>query len=199
MISQIHSIQNTVAATVEPVTLTEAKTHLRVIGTSEDTLITALITAARQYAENYTGRVFCTSTWVWKFREFPAKAPWILEIPLAPVQSISSVGYLDGDGESQSLTVDVDFHLANNRGPDYLYLAAEKTWPTTYPIDNAVTITFVAGHGVAAAVPAPIKAAILLLIGHWYANRESVVVGTIVTEMKMAVDAILSQYRIYKF
>ncbi len=89
------------APAVEPVTLAEARLHLRVIDTSEDTLITSLIVAAREYCENFTGRKLIQQTWDLILDAFPADG---VSLTYAPTMTIDSVTYLDTNGSSQVLS-----------------------------------------------------------------------------------------------
>lgn len=71
----------------------------------------------------------------------------------------------------------------------------DQVWPGSYHREDAVSVTYVAGYGNADAVPAPIKAAILLIVGHLYENREASTVGVSAELLPMAVDALLAPYR----
>ncbi len=159
------------APAAEPVTLTEAKTHCAVDGNDHDTLLTSLIQAAREYAEGYQNRALVTQTWELVLDDWPAED--YIEIPLPPLQSITSIKYKDTDGTETTLgtdqyIVDTDSFLGRAA------LAYNCSWPTTtlYPVAG-IRIRFVAGYGLAASVPQATKQALLLLIGHWFANRET--------------------------
>ena len=147
----------------EPVTLTEAKVPLKVTGTSEDTYITTLIKVARLWAERYSGRSFITQTRTIKLDYFPScNAPIV--IPYGPVISLSTVGlgvsYLNDDDVTTTLTFDTDYKLDSHSEPNRIYPVDD--WPTDYKTDHlqAITITYTAGYGAAAAVPDLIKEAI---------------------------------------
>ena len=181
--------------TLEPITLTETKDHLRVDSTDDDALISALITAVRQNIDGrdgWLGRALMPQTWDYALDTFPADA--YLELPLAPVQSITSITYTDTDGAAQTfgsgnyaLGADLDWSPRVNLGYD-------KSWPSTRTIPDAVTVRFVAGYANAASVPAPIKAALLMMIGHLYEHRESVADKDL-SEVPMAVHSLLMPYR----
>lgn len=156
----------------EPLTLDEAKAHLRVESTDDDALITALIVAAREQAESITARALCTQTWELVLDAFPEACV----LRHSPVQSVTSVDYLDTDGASQSLTL-TDTLLDSESTPGYLVPAYGKAWPATWCVPNAVRVRYVSGYGAAADVPQSIKAWMLLCIGTLYAQRESFVVG----------------------
>lgn len=203
---------------LEPITLDDAKTHVRadLSSTAEDGLLTVLIAAARGWAEGYTNRALITQTWRETFDRFPSAcltAPWretphwpyrhadhhfdgvTLRLGLAPVLSLSSVKYIAADGTSITLASD-QYVTDLSALPAKLTPAYGVTWPTTRDQPNAVTVEYVAGYGPAALdVPAAIRAAILLMLGDLYANRERQIVGTITTE-NPAAAALLGPYRV---
>ena len=178
---------------VEPITVQEARDHLRVDSTQEDALISELISAARQYIEESTRRPLITQSWTYYADCFAG------DIELKPnLQSVVTVKYLDADGNQQTLS-------AANYAADLaalvgvIYPAYRLDWPSARYVTNSIEIEFVAGYGLAADVPAPIKQAALLLIGHFYQNRESVMVGVNAVETPMAVDMLLSPYKVISF
>ncbi len=184
------ALTRTSDAATEPVTSTEAKTHLRVTGTDDDTLIGTLITAARQYVENYLNRSLITQTWEWRLDGF---SPWTLIVPMAPLISVTSIQYVDGEGTTQTLA-STEYTVDAKSEPGRITPAYGKSWPTTRYQMNAVTITFQAGYGAAAAVPSPIKQAVLLVIGEMYAHREASMVGAPIVELPLGVKALLMPY-----
>lgn len=185
--------------TIEPVTLAEAKAQCRIDLniTDEDALVVGLIPAARQYVENFIHRPLISQVWDDKRDAVPLCGVW--EIPLAPVLSVTSVAYIDGDGATQtwsSALYQTDIPAGPKAGPARIQPIYGGVWPTSRSVFNAVTVRFVAGYGTTAAtVPMAIRSAMKLLIAHWYARREPVVVGNIVTSVPMAVDALLWPYK----
>lgn len=178
----------------EPVTLDEAKDHLHVDGTDEDTYITTLITVARQQAERVEGRVYITQTWALTLDEFP-DGDWIT-LPVCPLLTVEEVTYLDADGTEQTWASS-NYVVDTKSTPGRLALAPDKEWPTTQSGRvNAVTITMSAGYGAASAVPKTAKQAVLLLIGHWFANREPVLIGSISKRLEDTADALLMTDRV---
>jgi uncharacterized phiE125 gp8 family phage protein len=193
---KLRSYQPSVLPTSEPLSLSEAKLHLRVDGDDEDELIGSLITAAREYCETSTNRQFVTATFVGKLDEFPTELEngWYeITLPRPPLQSVSSITYVDTAGATQTLSAGV-YAADTSIEPGRVRLAYNQTWPTIRTQPNAISITFVAGYGDAADVPESIRAAMKLILGHLYANREAVNVGNIVNEFPIAVDALLSRY-----
>jgi uncharacterized phiE125 gp8 family phage protein len=179
----------------EPITIAEARLHLRVTHNEEDVLILALIAAAREHAEAHTRRRFITQEWDWVMDAFPSTT---VELPGAPLQSITSVSYLDGAGGTQVLAVGA-YQVDIKTDPGRIAPANGTTWPTT-PTEtlNAVTIRFVCGYGKIAAVPKTIKQAMLLMIGHWWEHREEVSDFELFP-VPYAVDALLSPFRVLRF
>jgi uncharacterized phiE125 gp8 family phage protein len=170
------------AAATEPVTRDEAKSHLRVTTSADDTVIDGFIIAAREYLEAQTKRQLITATWELSLDQFPAKRPdayapqgWrygTLEIPLAPVTTVNYVKYIDVDGVLQTLDV-AEYQTSFRREPARVAPARFKVWPVTDPQSlDAVRVSFVAGFGNMAAVPEKYKIAIKMLVGHLYENRE---------------------------
>lgn len=178
----------------EPITLAEAKLHLRTPDSADDTLITALITTARQVAEEYTARAFLTQTWeLWldSFGCYDAE----IELPLPPLQSVTTLKYKDTSGTLTTLASD-QYQIDTAAFPVKLKPAYGITWPSIQRnVYGAVQVRFICGWTSAAEIPAPIKAAMLLLIGHYYNNRESVVVGTIAQQVPDTVNYLLDPYR----
>jgi uncharacterized phiE125 gp8 family phage protein len=182
------------APTTEPLSSTEAKLHLRVDASDEDTLITALITAARQHVENIAGRALISQTWVALFEEWPKDH---FELPMAtPLVSVSSVKYTPDGGVETTLSSSV--YYANTVAyVGNVSLADDQAWPTdTLRTQNPISVEYVCGNANAAAVPSAIKAAMLLHIGHLFENREAVNIGNTVNELPLAYEALIAPYRV---
>ena len=189
----------TVAPAVTPVSLVEAKAQLRVDTSDDDTLITALIDAATEHLDGYTGmlgRALITQTWRQQLPRFPSRGETI-GLEVGPVQSIASIAYFDADNVQQVLAASVYVLLEDESGP-LVMLQVNQSWPATFAREDAVTVTYVAGYGdTGSDVPAGIRQAMLLLIGAWYENREQTVIGVSVTDLPMPVgiDALLTNHR----
>lgn len=175
----------------EPVTLAEAKLHLRVDSDdlSQDSLITQLILAARTMCEEYTHRAFYTQEWDYTADGFPDEDVILLGKP--PLQTVATLKYVDTAGVLQTWAAS-NYVVDRATIDGAIRLAYDVSWPEHRELFNAVQIRFVAGY--AAGTPAPIIAAIKLLVGHLYEHRESVVTGTIVAELP-TVRALLGPYR----
>lgn len=155
------------APTAEPITLAEAKLHLRVDSTDDDSYITALIVAARQAAEHITERALLPQTWEMALDSLDGE----IQLLKPPLVSITSFQYVDVDGVLQTYT---GYALDNYSEPARLTPSYGTDWPVTRDQANSVLIRFVAGYADAASVPQEIKSWILLRIGSLYENRESI-------------------------
>lgn len=182
---------------VEPVSLGEAREHLRVTHNEEDAVISALITAARVTVETVTRRSFITQTWRLYLDQFPLERG--IKIPHTPVQSIVHVKYYDENGAQQTLPAG-DYWLDSVSAPARLSLREAKDWADTEADrPNSVEITYLAGYGSAPTqVPAPIRHAIKLLVAHLYENPDIVNAGQLST-IPMSIDYLLAPYRVISF
>ena len=175
------NLSRTVEPTTEPVTLAETKAHLGVTIPDDDARIQALIKAAREWVESTTGQALISQTWVVKLGAFPAGD--ILKLPKPPIQSITSVAYLDSDGDSQTFT---DYTL-DSIG-ERIFLNYGEDWPTTQGIENAITITYIAGYS---DVPESIKQAIKLQVEMHYDRPDSGYLAA----LESVCNALLNPYR----
>lgn len=191
-----YSLKKTSGPGAEPITLAEAKAHLRISGTDENDLINGLIQAAREMAETYTKRQLITATYAAKYRDFP-DSEGSIQIPRTPLQSVSSITYVDNQGSTQTLSTDV-YEVLDDDVEAWIVLKPLQSWPEVQAErKQAVTVTFVAGYGNAGSdVPAAAKSAMLMLLGHLFENRESVAVGTISGKMPLATEILLDSIRV---
>jgi len=177
-----------------PVLLAEAKTHCRIDGTAEDDYISALITVATDYCENYQHRAFITQVWELWLDDFPIK-DYVL-IPRTPLQSVASVKYYDDENTEYTIS-DTEYFVDLVSEPGRVVLGYDKEWPSiTLRPANAVCIRFTTGYASAADVPQKIKQAILFLVSHWYEKREPIQDGAVSGEIPFTVSALLSQDKI---
>lgn len=181
-------------ATIEPVSLAEARAHLRAATTAEDALITSIITAARQACEDRLQRTLLQTDWELTLDAFPCAIP--LRMP--SVMSVQSIQYVDEDGVTQTLSPS-SYQVDDKSEPGWVVPAYGYAWPTTREQINAVTVGYRCGYGTtAAAVPGPIKSWILLMVGSLYENRETVVTaqGIVSVDLGFA-DRLLDTYRVW--
>lgn len=186
----------------EPVSLVEAKAHLRVTDDDYDTEINAFIRAARRHAERFLGRALIDQTWDYYLDTFPvletSPEPDLIEIPMPPLIAVSGVFYQDSAGDEQEFT---SFSVDTASQPGRIYLPSSGSWPSAVDTFNAVRIRFRAGYLNGDSPPVEnvdpdIKAAIKLMIGSLYANRETEIVGTNVMKMPWSAEQLLRFHRI---
>ena len=179
------------APTVEPVTLAEVKEQLSIPDTIQDNVINRHIPSARRYAENYTQRSLLTQTWELALDAFSDE----IELYRQPVQSITSVKYIDTDGVEQTLS-SPNYGLDDYSPRHWLIPAIDTEWPDTHEGSNMVKIRYVTGYGDAASdIPDDIRQAIFLTIGHWINFQPQAELGVSVTMVPRAVDHLLFPYR----
>ncbi len=174
----------------EPLTLTEAKLHLKVDTTVDDDLITALITATRQSVERYCNSALITQTITEKYDCFTSRG---FRLSVSPAITITSVSYTDSAGDTQTLSTDV-YGLDNYSRPARVFLKENQQWPQTRVEPNTVTVVYTAGYGAASDVPGPIKTAMKLMLADLYENRQDSA-----RTMPSASQRILDPYRINYF
>lgn len=150
----------------EPVSIETLREQLRIDLENEEALLGLYLAAAREHAEGLTRRAFMTQTLELLLDAWPAHN--LLKLPRPPLQSVTSVKYLDKDGVESTWT---DYQVDARSEPGKLYF---KTTPSTalYP-SGAIAIRYVAGYASAEAIPQSILQAMLMLVGHMYENREA--------------------------
>jgi uncharacterized phiE125 gp8 family phage protein len=182
----IYSWAVTSAPAAEPVSSTEVKLWAKIDTSADDALITNIIQAARENAENFLNYKLISQTVAEYFTEFPeSRGELLLRFPL--VSSITSVAYVDTDGANQTFS---SYNADLSGLPPRLWPNAQTEWPGTKEQLKAVTVTYVCGYANAAAVPQAIKTAILLTIAKWYDNREDSV-----RILPTAAERLLEPYR----
>lgn len=189
----LYRTQQTVEPTSEALLIDEVKDHLRVDTSADDNYIQSLIKTARMMTENTIDKALLTQTWKFYFDGFPRCD--VIEIPKAPIQSITSVEYVDTDGTTQTWASSNNWSLDTTGIMPRIILDYDQTWPDTEGSRNNVIITGVFGYTSLDAIPEPIKHAMMMLIGHWYENRENTLVNGTVLSMPFATKALLDQYK----
>jgi uncharacterized phiE125 gp8 family phage protein len=242
----------------EPITLQQAKDHLRLEHGLDDNSVPALVTAARQYVEEVCWRGLLRQTWELVLCGFPWDCGFV-ELPRGNLASVESVSYVDLSGGTQTWNAS-NYSVDTGSVPGRVLPAWGTSWPSTRDQWDAVVIRYVVGWrrddpaftasgsyasgdrvrpttpdgysyeaqgagaagaepswpttvgntvvsgavtfrnmGLADPVPTPIRQAMLLLISQMYEHRTPEVVGTIVSQVQFAVDALLSPYRLLRF
>jgi uncharacterized phiE125 gp8 family phage protein len=115
------------------------------------------------------GRAMITQTW----GEWLAPNPSTVMLSLGPVQSVSAIKYYDIDGVLQTATL-ADFNVFGTPNRITITPKTGKAWPVTQTRDDAIKIEYVVGYGsTSASVPQTVRHALLMLVAHWYENRET--------------------------
>jgi len=162
--------------------------------TTSDPGLLALIKAARASAEKMTRRALITQTLDYKLDHFPC---WELWLPKPTLQSVTSITYVDVDGATQTLASD-QYRVDADSAPGRITPAYGLTWPVTRTVTGAVTVRYVAGYGVASAVPDSIKHWMLLRIKHFYDNPGTMAAG--MTEFPRSfIDGLLDDHAVPGF
>ena len=158
---------------VDPVSLTDAKHHLRVDISDDDDLITKLIGTATQHVESVTGLALIQQIWRHYRDSWPANR--IIELGPTPILSVDDVVIYDADGPPSSLAA-ANYVIDRHSRPARLQIIGSISGPGI--AINGIEIDFTAGFGQAGDdVPPPLRQAILMLVAHWYEHREAVAVG----------------------
>jgi len=188
------NITTLVEPSVEPVTVAEAKTLLRVETADEDALLSSLIATARMTVEQSTGRSLVTRELQAVMDHWPNGQRVVLPSP--PLQQVLSVSIRDHTGD-QSIWGS-DNYVVETSGPaPYIALMPGALWPSAQHNAGAIRIRYRAGYGDSATdVPPPLAHAVLLLVAHWYENRVPVVINAAASRIPGTVDALIAGHRL---
>ena len=176
----------------ESITTAEAKLHLRVDGSDDDTIIAALITAAREQCEHELGRGIGSQTWQRTLDAFPASG---IALGMPPVASISSIQYIDTASALQTISPAAYTLDAASDDEAWALPAEGYEWPDTLDTANAVRVQFVCGLP---SVPSTVRAWMLLRIGTLYQHRAEIAAGLSVSALPDQFAArLLDRYRVW--
>ena len=174
----------------EPITLDEAKLHLRVDISDDDTLIESYILVARRVAEQISNHKWITQTWDIKLDSFPGTT-FTLPKSLSPLVSVTHIKYTDED-DNESTFGSGNYVVDTYSDPARIKLADGAAWPSDVLVElNGVEIRVIVGYGAPGDVPQEIKQAIFLMLGQMYELRENVTVGEVAREIPMGVKSLL--------
>ena len=180
------------APAIEPLTLSETLLHLRVDIADDNSLVSGLISAAREYCEAAARRTFINTTFDLYLDAWPLYGQF--ELPNPPLVSVTGVYYTDENGDEAEFS-SANYIVDSSSEPGRVRKKSTASWPTTTLQEiRGVRVRFVAGYGsTRSSVPEKYRQAMKLLIGHWYENRETVLAaqGYSVLEMPFAVKALL--------
>ncbi len=190
-------LKQTTAPSAAVVATSDAKAWLRIDHSDEDTLIASLVTRATNVVEHLTNRQMINASWTYQVDQFPHQDA--IFFPIAPLVSVTSISYTDGDGASQTLGTSV-YGVGTIRDPGRIFLKSGQEWPSTLDQANVVTVVAVAGYGASASdVPEPLKHAVLMLVSHYYEHREAVDPrGNTFAEVPLGVKNICHQFEVGK-
>ena len=195
----------------DPLTLAQAKAHLRVNFTDDDALITALVKAATLRCENWTGRALVDQKWELVLDGFPSstqtnmfsssgEVDLAIMIPKPPLIEITQVLYNDTVGDEQIMSA-TNYYVDSVSQPGWLVPSGISAWPATIDAINCVRIQFRAGYLSADSppvmnVPEDVLAGVKLMLGALYEHREQQVVGNIVNSLPFGVEQLLRHHRV---
>jgi len=192
-----NALERISAPAVEVVTTAEAKAQCRIDHSDDDALIGRLIKVAREKIEGPDGIGLCFVSQGWRLslERFPRQ----IRIQMGPVLSIDSISYVDEAGKAQTLDPEL-YQWRRERFGAWIAPAYEQTWPTARCVYGSVQIDFTAGFPGTndspvnlSSVPETLKHAMLLLVGHYYENREAVLAGEM-PAMPLGFENIINQY-----
>ena len=190
---QYRSLTRQTAPAVEPVTLSEARAHLRVDTADDDTYITGLIRAAREWVEEYLDRTLVHTQWVMRFDRFPTDGTHDIELPRPPMVASGTatavtLSYTLEDGTTATYGT-ASYRVDRASTPGAVKTNYAGTWPPHREDDNSVSITWWGGYGPSGSdVPQGVKNAMLLYIHELYEKRGN-------AEPPAAAKALLDAYR----
>ncbi|MGE0105113.1 MAG: head-tail connector protein [Thermoanaerobaculia bacterium] len=186
------SLVCTAAPTTEPLRLEEVKKHLAVEHPEDDAKIANLMTAARQWVEEYTWRQLITATFVMRLHRPPCG---VIYVPRPKLLGVTSIQYVDWNGVLQtwdSAERQVDIYSE----PGIVAPAYGYSWPSCRDQLNAFIMTFTCGYGPDRDdVPMPIRTAMLQIVAHLYENPEPTITGTIATDLQLMFSDLLAPYK----
>ena len=187
----------------DPVTLSEARLHLRLasdLSSDENTEITRMISVATEYCENFCNRSFTQKTRTAVFDDFPTslnRKNLGLHLPMGKVSSITSVTYYTNAYVATTLS-STKYRLVGASDRAHLYPAMGEQWPTDCASEpEHIVVTYVVDG--TASVPTSVKQAVLLIVGSLYEYREDGVIdnaGLALVKAPKGADDLLSPFRL---
>ncbi len=182
----------------EPVGLEEMKDWARIDDADSDATISGNIIAARRWVEAFTHRALITQTFVFKIDSFPGPITTVMELPGGNTQTLTSIAYLDTDGNSQTWA-SANYIADLVSEPALVGLAYNIDWPSIREWSLPITITYNAGHGDDPGdVPEELRTAIKILAAELYENREDSIVGATIMGVPWSAQRLADPYRIHR-
>jgi uncharacterized phiE125 gp8 family phage protein len=180
---------------LEPVSLAEAKAHLRLDADDDDQLVTAAIVAARLHVEAATRRALIAQSWRVYRDAWPRKR--IVTIPVAPLLAVDAVTVYDTNGDPVTVDPD-DYEVDTVAVPGRLVLVTPVPAVVGRAV-NGIEIDVTAGYGPSGVdVPSPLRQAIMMLVAHWYEHRGAVGHDLAAAATPHGFDALIAPYRMIR-
>ena len=172
-----YGIQIITPNTTLPVTLAEAKLHLKLDSdTTDDSLVTNLIYVAQEIVEDYCRIRLLTTVEELYLDRFPNS--YDIWLNKWPISAITYLKYIDANGTTQTLSSSA-YVADTNSKPGKISLNYMQYWPIAQIVDNSVWIRYSVGFGTStSSIPYVFKQSILMIVGHMYQNREEIVTNT---------------------
>lgn len=190
--------------TAEPFTIEECRAHLNIqpyevdsdgVGTHpDDAMIMEKLASAREHCEAFTGLSFAPKVYGLALDGFPAEG---IKLFRPPVLEILGVTYIDTEGATREVDPS-DYVLDDYQKPAWLLPASGVSWPATGEYINSVKVRYIAGFSDESdgeALPYAARGAIMLMLGHLYANREEATEKAL-SAIPSGVEALLRPLRI---
>ena len=187
-------------------TAADCKDHSRIDDADDDGLIARLVAAVTAHVDARDGildRALATQTWDLRLNCFPPS----IRVPLPPLQSVTSITYVDTNGDSQTLGASL-YQVVGVGGfnPASIVPAYNETWPSTRLIPEAVTVRFVAGYPTegspaSVSIPEDLRQAMRMIVADWYEQRESFQIGSVTSKVPITAEAqaVLDRYTVHYF
>lgn len=177
-----------------PITIAEARKHVRFTreDAEEDAYIRDLMETVVDKWQRVTNTQLIDATYSYTCDRFSD----VMELPVAPLSSVTQVQYVDPDGATQVLAGTV-YDVDTSVTPGVIFRDYNQSWPAIRSFRDAITITFVAGYGgVPSDVPAPIRTALLQMVAFMYEHRgEEDAKGSV----EKVVGSVMATYRNFQF
>lgn len=181
---------------VEPISLEETKSFMRIDGSDDDILINSLIAAARIYIETTMGLIMISESWSYYIDKWPNKS--VIYMPLSPIISVDEIRIHSSPSSYE--TLEAEHYQADiySNHPRIKILNTPSTTPLASSL-NQIEIQITAGFGDQISdVPSDLKQAMLMLVTHWFEKREPIGYGGTFVKVPVAIEAILSNYKKYR-
>jgi|SRR3990170_856393 len=190
--------------TSEPITINDVKAQIGIQMTdvAQDSLIERRITEARQWAEDYMQRALITQTQEIRLNNFSHSGDVYenaIQLPFPNLLTVVSIKYIDLNGTEQTIA-STDYVVDTYAPVGFVMPAYGVSWPYPRLQPNAVRIQYTCGYGAtSASVPALLREALILLVGHWMNNQPQSENGVMLARVPFAVRDIFDKFSMVKY